>query len=130
MATNGKISNSLKSATTYLQNSLLALSNKDESSFADNIWHVAAELEYALFLLSIRFQDEKNVLHWKPNPEVKKVDTGPALAEVQNLLNQAEKSMEDERLLDAYKNAYIARHYTLKIQEDIARKKREALKKK
>jgi hypothetical protein len=49
---------------------------------------------------------------------------------VGNLLNEAERFVVNERLLDAYKSAYIARHYILKVQEDLAKKKREMLKKK
>jgi hypothetical protein len=46
------------------------------------------------------------------------------------LLNEAERFFVNERLLDAYKSAYAARHYILKAQEDLAKKKREILKKK
>jgi hypothetical protein len=130
MAVNEKTLKALESAKTYLENSIIALNKKDENSFASSIWHLAAELEYTLFLFSIIFQDESNILEWKPNPELKKVDVDTILAEVQNLLKEAEEHMANEKLQDAYKNAHIARHYILKIQEDIAKKKREALKKK
>lgn len=130
MTANDKISKSLKSTITYLENSIVALDKKDENLFANNIWQVAAELEYMLFLFSMKFQDEIDQLKWKPNPELKKAETGPMLVEVQNLLNEAEKCMENEKSVDAYKNGYIARHYVLKVQESLAKKKREALKKK
>ncbi len=130
MTANDKILKSLKSTVTYLENSIMALDKKDENSFANNIWQVAAELEYMLFLFSMKFQDEIDQLKWKPKPELKKAETGPMLVEVQNLLNEAEKCMENEKSVDAYKNAYIARHYVLKVQESLAKKKREALKKK
>lgn len=130
MTANEKILKSLKSALNYLKNSMLALNKKDESSFAGSLWHAAAELEYALFLFSMTFQNESDRLKWKPNPELKKIETSPALVEVQNLLDEAEKCMVNEKLQDAYKSAYVARHYVLKVQEDLARKKREALKKK
>jgi len=129
MAINEKISKSLKSATTHLENAILALNKKDEDSFADSLWHVAAELEYTLFLFSITFQNEKDLSKWKPNPEPK-IETSSTLMEVQNLLNEAEKFIMNEKLLDAYKSAYDARHYVLKAQEDLTRKKRKMLKKK
>jgi len=129
MTANEKILKSLKSAVTSLEKSMQALNKKDETSFAGSLWHAAAELEYALFLFSMSFQNESDRLKWKPNPELKKIENGPALVEVQNMLNKAEKCMANEKLLDAYKNAYIARNYILKVQEDLARKKREALKK-
>jgi hypothetical protein len=129
MATDEKISTALKSAIMYLENSILALDKKDESSFADSIWHVAAELEYALFLFSIKFPDESDLLKWKPNPELKKIETSSILTELRNLLNETERLFISERWLDAYKSAYIARHYLLKVQEDLNKKRREILKK-
>jgi len=130
MTINEKVSNALKSAAVYLENAILALDKKDENSFADSLWHVAAELEYALFLFSITFPNESNPLSWKRKPELKKIETGSMLAEVKNLLDEAERFVVKERLLDAYKSACVARHYVLKVQEDLAKKKREMLKKK
>jgi len=131
MATNEKISKALKSAITHLDNSMLIINKKkDDSLLEDSVWHVAAELEYALFLFSITVQNEIDKSKWKLNPKLKKVEVGPTLVTVQDLLNEAEKCMTSEKLSDAYKSAYIARHYILKVQKDFAKKKREALKKK
>ena len=131
MATNEKISKALKSAITHLDNSVLIINKKkDDSLLEDSVWHVAAELEYALFLLSITVQNEIDKSKWKLNPKLKNVEVGPTLVTVQDLLNKAEKCMTSEKLSDAYKSAYIARHYVLKVQKDFAKKKREALKKK
>lgn len=130
MAANKKILKALKSAITYVDNSMPAMDKKDENSLADSIWHVAAELEYVLFLFSITVKDKVDKSKWKLNPKLKKVELGPTLVTVQDLLNEAEKCTKNEKLLDAYKSAYIARHYILKVQKEFARKKREALKKK
>jgi hypothetical protein len=130
MAANEKILKALKSAITYLDNSMLAVGKKDENPLEYSVWRVAAELEYALFLFSITVQDEIDTSKWKLNPKLKKVEVGPTLVTVQDLLNEAEESMKDEKLIDAYRNASIARHYILKIQKDFTKKKREALKKK
>jgi hypothetical protein len=129
MAVKEKISKGLKSATTHLEHSILALNKKDENSFADSLWHVAAELEYTLFLFSITSQNKKDLSKWKPNSEPK-IETSSMVMNAQNLLNEAEKFVVNEKLLDAYKSAYVARHYVLKVQEDLARKKRKVLRKK
>ena len=129
MTINEKISKALKSATSHLENSMLALNKKDENSFADSLWHVSAELEYILFLFSITFPNESDLSKWKPNLELKS-ETGSMLIDVGNLLNEAERFVVNERLLDAYKDAYTTRHYILKVQEDFAKKQREMLKKK
>ncbi|MEM2105285.1 MAG: hypothetical protein QXV21_02285 [Candidatus Bathyarchaeia archaeon] len=130
MTANDKILKALKTAMTYMENSVSALKKKDENSFADSLWHAAAELEYALFLFSIMFQNENETAKWKPNPDLKKMETSALLNEAHSLLEDAEKHMASKKLLDSYKSAYVARHYLLKTQEDLAKKKREAFKKK
>jgi hypothetical protein len=130
MTTNRKMLKALKSAITYLDNSIVAMDKKDDNLLTDSVWHAAAELEYALFLFSMTVQNEIDKSKWKLNPKLKKVEVGPTLVTVQDLLNEAEKCIKNEKLLDAYKSAYIARNYMLKVQKDFAKKKREALKKK
>lgn len=130
MTTNRKMLKALKSAVTYLDSSIVAMDKKDDNLLTDSVWHAAAELEYALFLFSMTVQNEIDKSKWKLNPKLKKVEVGPTLVTVQDLLNEAEKCVKNEKLLDAYKSAYIARNYMLKIQKDFAKKKREALKKK
>jgi hypothetical protein len=112
-----------------LENSAFAFDKKDEGLLADSIWHVAAELEYVLFLLSIKTQNEIDELKPKSNLESKKADVDSALVDVKNLLNEAEKFVLSGRLQDAYKSVYAARHCILKIREDLAKKKREILRK-
>ena len=128
MATNEKISKALKSAATYLENSIGALTKKDENSLMDSVWHLAAELEYALFMFSITFQEETAKPKWRSNPKLKKVEVDSALVTVQDLLKEVDKHMKEKNLLEAYKKADVARRYVLKVQRDFARKKREALK--
>jgi len=130
MATDKKILKALKSAVMHLENSMQALNKNTENLLTTSVWHGAAELEYALFLFSITLQDEVDKSKWKLNPKLKKLEVGPALAAVQDLLNKAERYMAKKKLLDAYKNAYIARHYLLRVQKDFAKKKRDAFKKK
>jgi len=130
MTTEDKILKSLASAMIYLENSKLALNEKDKSALADDVWHVAAELEYILFLFSITVQDENDKSKWNVNPKSKKLEVTPTLIAVRDLLGKAEKSIKNKKLLDAYKSAYIARHHILRLQKDFAKKKREALKKK
>jgi hypothetical protein len=130
MSANEKILKALKTAETNLESSVAALNKKDETAFADSVWHAADELEYALFLFSLTFQDEGARTKLKPNPELKKMDTHSLLAEAQNLLNEAERYLSNRKQRDSYKDAYVARHYVLRVQEDLAKKRREALKKK
>ena len=130
MTTNEKMLRSLKIARTHLEKSMLALNKNAEDSFDKSLWDAAAELEYALFLFSMTSQSEADTSKWKLNPDLKKIETGSILVEAENLLKEAEKSMANKELQNAYRSAYIARHYLLKVQENLAKKKREALKNK
>jgi hypothetical protein len=128
MMTNEKILKALEFAMRHLADSLSTL-NKDEKAFADSIWHVATELEYALFLFSLIFKGEDEASKWKPNPEAKKRGVNEMLATVRELLDESKKALVRDDLVDSYKCAYMARHNVFRIQEDFARKKREASKK-
>jgi hypothetical protein len=129
MASNDKILKALESATGYLEKSISALGSRDDNSFAEHFWHVAAELEYALFMFSLILQEESiDKSKWKLNPEVKKDDVNVVLAEIRGLLGDAKKLLASGKMLDAYKGVYVARHHVFAVEESLARKKREHLK--
>jgi len=130
MTANEKIQKAVDGASACLKESIAELSKKNEESFADRVWHVGAELEYALFLYSMMFPDESTFSKRKPNPELKNVETATILNDCQELLDDAGKQLAKGKLKESYKTAYTARNYILKVQEDIAKKKREALKQK
>ena len=122
MAVDEKILQSLKSAMMYLENSAIALDKKDEKLLADSIWHVAAELEYALFLLSIKMQNEISVLKPKSNLESKKVDVDSMMVDVKNLLNEAEMSVLNGRLHNAYKSAMLQGIVYLRLRKTLPKR--------
>ncbi|MEM3731287.1 MAG: hypothetical protein QW667_03715 [Candidatus Bathyarchaeia archaeon] len=124
MQTIEKILKAVKTSKTYVENLKSALSKQDENLLHDGVWHAAAELEYALFLLSITLQGEDDIPKPKLNPDIKK-DLSSVLADVHVLLDETEKFLEAKKMLDSYKSAYVARHYLLKVQEDLAKKRRE-----
>jgi len=125
-----KILKALSAAAAFLDGSMLALDEKDDDSLADGVWHVAAELEYALFLFSIVVQDEIDKSKWKLRPKLAKAEAGLMLVTVRGLLDKAEECMGEGQLLDAFRRTYIARGCVLKIQKDLDRKKREAFRRK
>lgn len=121
MAVKEKTLKALESATRCLEGSISAL-GKDDKAFTDSFWHVAAELEYALFLFSMMFKDGFDTSKWKPNPEAKKLEANEMLKAVRELLGESKKALIKEELIDAYKCAYTARHYVFRIQDDFTRK--------
>lgn len=128
MVSNDKILKALESANKYLEKSISALSSRDEKSFTEHFWQVAAELEYALFMFSIIFQEENvDKSKWTPNPDIKK-GIRYVLAEVRSLLNGAKKFLVNGKFLDAYKGVYAARYCVFVVEEYLAKEKRERLK--
>ncbi|MGC8998885.1 MAG: hypothetical protein ACP5JW_05775 [Candidatus Bathyarchaeia archaeon] len=126
MVSNDKILKALESATSYLEKSVSALKSGNENSFTENFWHVAAELEYAIFMFSLMVQEESvDKSKWKPNPDVKKDNIRNVLAEVQGMLDNAKKFLTGGKVLDAYKSVYVARHCVFAVEENLAKKKRE-----
>lgn len=130
MAVNQKILKALKSAIANLDDLVEALDGKDGKPLENDVWHAASELEYSLFLFSIAVEDEIDKSKWKLNKKLKKAEVEPTLVEAQKLIVKAEKYMKDEELLEAYKNASIARSCLLKLQKHFTKKKRKALKNK
>ncbi|MGQ9551756.1 MAG: hypothetical protein ACUVUE_04940 [Candidatus Bathycorpusculaceae bacterium] len=130
MFSNEKIMSSLKSALAYVENALTALTGANENMFDDSLWHVGAELEYALFLFSMAFKSEKEGFQPKNRSEIKNVEDDQLLVRAQTLLKEAEGFMADRRLLDAYRSAYEARHYVFMLQENLAKRKRRMHKRK
>jgi hypothetical protein len=128
MASNDKVLRALESATSYLEKSVLALKSGNENSFTEHFWHVAAELEYALFMFSLIFKEEIDKSKWKPNPEMKRDNVNDVLAEVRSLLDNAKKFLASGKVLNAYKSVYVARHCVFAVEENLAKKKRERLK--
>ena len=101
MAANEKISRALNSAKTRLNQSRRVVGEQKGNLLEDNVWHAAADLEYVLFLLSMRFQTELDKSRWKPNQKVKKDKVDKTIAIVQRLLNEAEISVTNKKLLNA-----------------------------
>ena len=128
MVSNDKILRALESATSYLKKSISALKSGNENSFTEHFWHVAAELEYALFMFSLIFKEEIDKSKWKPNPEMKRDNVNDVLAEVRSLLDNAKKFLASGKVLNAYKSVYVARHRVFAVEENLAKKKRERLK--
>jgi hypothetical protein len=124
MDVSNKVATAIASALNYLENSIEALNNGDDDAFAQNVWHVVAELEYALFLFSIVIQDD-GFSKPKADPDPKKIELKQMLADVRHFLRSAEALVKDGEFLAAYENVRNARNYTLKVQEEFLKRKRE-----
>jgi len=125
MDISNKVATAIASALNYLENSIEALNNGgDDDAFAQNVWHVVAELEYALFLFSIVIQDNE-FSKPKADPDPKKIELKQILADARHFLRSAEALVKDGKFLAACENVRNARNYMLKVQEEFSKRRRE-----
>jgi sugar diacid utilization regulator len=118
-----KITKALTSCEACLEKSVVAVKSAREES--DNwVWHAAAELEYALFLFSLKNADENVTLKRKTGSRDKNDSTAKLLNTVQNLVVQSKESIATGNWLQAHKYAYAAGNILLRIQREYGRKKR------
>jgi len=127
MGASEKIGKSLKTAITHTENSIQALDRNDEDALANSLWHVGAELEYTVFLLSITMETKPPQLD--KSSELKKTENDKLLAKLHESLKEAEGFITDGKFTDAYKSAYTAKLCLSKLYDNLARKKCEAGKK-
>ncbi len=126
MTINEKLFKALESATHHLKEVISTL-NMEFKDFEYAVWHLAADLEYALLLFSLLL-GEHNASSWRPNPDGN-MDLSKTINSIRELLDKSVKALADGNQLEAYKFAYIARHHVFKIQEDISKRKRQEAKK-
>lgn len=123
MAYSEKIVKALASCEVFLEKSVAALMSACEES--DHwVWHAAAELEYALFLFSLKNADENVTLKRKTRSRDKNDSTAKLLNRVQNLVVQSKESIAAGNWLQAHKYACAAGNILLRIQREYGRKKR------
>ncbi len=117
-----KIAKALISCEAYLDKSIAALKSACEE-LDSWTWHAAAELEYALFLFSLRNADEDVTLKWRAESPEGSRSPAELLNIVQNLVVHSRESAASGSWLQARKYAYAARNVLLRIQREYARKK-------
>lgn len=120
-----KTAKAFASCEAYLEGAMAAL--KGGRGELDNLmWHAAAELEYVLFLFSLKDADEKFPLKWKTESLSEGASAAKLLSEVQDLVARSKETIAFGNWRRARRYAYSARNILLKIQRVHSRKKRES----
>ncbi len=120
-----KLIKAIGSAVSNLEKSVEALAKRDEKKVLSYVWRAAADSEYALFRLSLMHQEELEGSSWKSRFTLKKVEINPALAHAQDLLKEVRESIEGKDPQEAYKKAWMARGYLLKVQDVFEKRRRD-----
>lgn len=111
------VSEALKNAVSFLEDALKACVGGDDGVLQDKVWHAAAEVEYAVFLLSLTQESEND--SWKNSfQQPANLNIGSALALAQDNLLEAARRLEEGQT-EAYRFAWIARGLILTVQDSI-----------
>jgi hypothetical protein len=126
-----KIESALSAALRHLEDSLNTLSNNGaEKAVSDSLWSASAEIEYAVFLLSLMLGDKAEDAPWKYSASSKhSMEFKPALTSALELLKNAKTNIEMGGVEKCYEEAWTARNMLLKAQELLEKKRKEARKK-
>ena len=114
----------ITSALAYLEDSVNVHTTVDDSRVMQLTWRAASDLEYALFLFSLRRPEETRSSSWKL-PPVKQPKIESLLASTQDLLKEAAKSLEADEPKEAYKKMWIARGQLLRIHDFFEKKQKK-----
>jgi len=107
----------ITSAINHLEGAMRALLEKNEKEVTHFVWKAAADLEHALFLFSLMYQEETPSASWKLNPPSKQVEVGPTLVVARDLLKEAKDSFEAAKFHEAHKKTWMARGHLLRVDE-------------
>jgi len=119
-----KISKTVTSALAYIEDAILAQAEGNEEKVMQLTWRAASDLEYGLFLFSLRHPEETRSSSWKL-PPIKQPKIESLLASTQDLLKEATKSLEADNLKEAHKKTWIARGQLLRIHDFFEKKQRK-----
>ena len=107
----------ITSAINHLEGAMRALLEKNEKEVTRFVWKAAADLEHALFLFFLMYQEETPSASWKLNPPSKQVEVGPTLVVARDLLKEAKDSFEAERFREAHKKTWMAQRHLSRIHD-------------
>jgi non-homologous end joining protein Ku len=119
-----KISNTVASALAHIEDAIFAQAEVNEEKFMRLTWRAASDLEYGLFLFSLKYPEETRSSSWKL-PPIKQPKIESLLASTQDLLKEAAKNLEAEDLKETHKKMWIARGLLLKIHDLFEKKQRK-----
>lgn len=119
-----KISKTITSALAYIEDAIDSQDKGNEEEVIQLTWRAASDLEYMLFLFSLRHTEKNRNKSWKLPPS-KQPKTESLLESTQELLKEATKHVEAEDFKKVHKKVWIARGQLLRIHDMFEKKKRK-----
>ena len=120
----------LELAYNYLEEAIKSAVEKKEHEIGSLVWKASSELEYSLFLLSIKI-GENNLPKVNPSSSLDpkfKGEIGPFLVSIQELTAEAKKLLRKKLYSEAYEAARAARNGLLRLHTILEKQKRKGKK--
>jgi hypothetical protein len=118
-----KLSKTVTSALAYIEDASLAQAEGNEEKVTQLTWRAASDIEYGLFIFSLKHSKERGS-SWKL-PPVKQPKIEFLLAATQNSLEEAAKRLEAGDIKEAHKKMWIARGQLLRIHDFFEKKQKK-----
>ena len=106
----------------YIEDAILAQADGNEEKVMHLTWRAASDLEYGLFLFSLKCPEETRSSSWKL-PPMKQFKIDSLLASTQDILEEAAKSLEADDLKEAHKKLWMSRGQLLRIHNFFEKKR-------
>jgi hypothetical protein len=116
-----KISKTITSALVYIEDAIDKQAKGNEEKVMQLTWRAASDLEYILFIFSLK-QPEETRNSWKL-PPTKQPKIESLLSSTQELLQEAKKNVEVDNLKEGHKKVWVARGQLLRIHDIFEKKK-------
>jgi len=111
----------------WLEKAIKSAIEKEKNRMGDLIWKASSELEYSLFLLSMKIGEE-NLPKTNPSSRLDpkfKGEIGPFLVSIQDLIVKAQELLRKKFYSEAYEAARAARNGLLRLHTMLERQRKE-----
>jgi hypothetical protein len=118
-----KLSKTVRSALAYIEGAIDHQAKGNEEKVMHLAWRAASDLEYGLFLFSLRHPEENRKSSWKLPLKQPKLES--LLASTQDLLKEITKNLEAGDLEEVHEKVWMARGQLLRVHDLFEKKRRK-----
>ena len=120
---NEKITKTLNSALSHIENAVKLQDHCNDKLVEQLTWKASSDLEYALFLFSLDYPEEKLKTSKKINP--RQLDLKKTLVFTRNILKEGLTDFSADHLDEFYKKTWIVKEQMLRIHNFFEKKRKK-----
>ena len=120
-----KIEAALTTALKHIEEAISAHSHNDEKTMSNSLWSTSAEIEYAVFLLSLLQSDKSNTNLKQASSAKQSAEPESTLNIAQQLLKSAKEKVLVGEYAKGYAEAWTAQNILLKLERSLESKRKK-----